>query len=338
MIEGIVWAVFAGIILGLFALPEKFTRDFKYENTWGMFFLINMIFIPVIAGFILVNGYGEVLKSLPSDVLIKMFVSSFLWGIGMMMWGKAINHIGLSLGFSLFIGTIILVGSLLPFLVDGLPPANAFATIMIGIAVVLIGVIANGRAGLMRSREENKAELQDEGKSSMAMGISIAVIGGLLATGFSFANAVGRPLIHEACQAAGNPEWATAVGVMIIIYLTGGLVTTTYIIWQVSKKKMWGTFKTPYLGKNTLMATLMAIFNFSASVTFAIAAFKLGSTGNTVGYAIFNTISVAVAIISGLITREWVNASSKARYNLYFGLAAMIIGVVIIAYGNSMVG
>ena len=109
MIEGIVFALLAGTVLGLFALPEKFTKDFKYENTWGLFFLINMILIPIIAGVALVNGFGGVLKSLPTDVIIKMLISSFLWGIGMMMWGKAINHIGLSLGFSLFIGTIILV-------------------------------------------------------------------------------------------------------------------------------------------------------------------------------------------------------------------------------------
>ena len=51
MIEGIIWAVFAGIVLGLYALPEKFTREFKFENTWGMFFLISMLIMPFIASF-----------------------------------------------------------------------------------------------------------------------------------------------------------------------------------------------------------------------------------------------------------------------------------------------
>ncbi len=55
----------------------------------------------------------------------------------------------MALGFSLLIGTLILVGSLLPFAVDGLPQRAAFAAIL-------------------------------------------AVVGGLLATGFSLANAV-RP-------------------------------------------------------------------------------------------------------------------------------------------------
>lgn len=336
MIEGIVFAVLAGTVLGLFALPEKFTKDFKYENTWGLFFLINMFLIPIIAAVVLVNGFGGVLKSLPPDVIVKMLISSFLWGIGMMMWGKAINHIGLSLGFSLFIGTIILVGSLLPFILRGLPPTNALITILIGIVVVLVGVMANGRAGLIRSAEEKSAGTQDQDKGSMTKGILIAVIGGLLATGFSFASTAGREVIAAASREAGNPEWAVGVAVMIIIYFTGGIVTTSYIIQQITKKKMWGTFKTPHLGKNTLMSTLMAIFNFGASVLFGISVFKLGQLGDTVGYAIFNTMSVAIAIIGGLIAKEWVNASSKAKVSLYIGLAAMMIGVVIIAYGNSL--
>ncbi|MEM6697310.1 MAG: L-rhamnose/proton symporter RhaT, partial [Bacteroidota bacterium] len=329
------WAILAGIMLGLYALPEKFTKDFQFENTWGLMFTTNMIVVPLIAGFLLINGFGEVLSSLSSDVLLKMAISSVLWGIGVMMWGKAINYIGLSLGFSIFIGTVILVGSLLPFIVDGLPPSNVFITILVGILVVLLGVIANGKAGITRQKDEAN-DSNDAQSGSMGTGILIAVVGGLLATGFSYANAAGRPAIHEACQAMGNPEWVTAVGVMFIIYVSGAIFVVPYFAYQLSTKKLWGNFSTPHIGKNVSMTTIMAILNFAASAAFAFAAFKLGKAGNTVGYAIFNTISVAVAILSGLITGEWTNASPKAKRFLYLGLGAMIVGVIIIALGNSM--
>ncbi|TLX71787.1 rhamnose/proton symporter RhaT [Labilibacter sediminis] len=335
MIEGIIWAVSAGIMLGLYALPEKFTKEFEFENTWGTFFTTALFIVPIIAVFALVDGFGEVLTAIPVDVLIKMAIASILWGVGVMMWGKAINHIGLSLGFSIFIGTIILVGSLLPFIVDGLPENNVLSIIMIGILVVLVGVIANGRAGMIRSEVNSEGEEAQE-KGSMSTGIIIAVVGGLLATGFSFANAVGRPSIHEAVMAQGNAEWVTAIAIMFIIYVAGGLFVTPYFIIQLSKKQLWGKFQTSHLGRNLTMTTIMAILNFSASAAFAYAAFALGKAGNTVGYAIFNTISVAVAIVSGLITGEWRNAPSKAKTALYIGLAAMIIGVVIIAVGNGM--
>ncbi|MFY0607596.1 MAG: rhamnose/proton symporter RhaT [Cyclobacteriaceae bacterium] len=339
MIEGIIWALGAGLMLGLYALPEKFTKDFEFENTWGTFFTIALFIVPPIVCFTLIDGFGAVLGAIPSDVILKMAVASFLWGIGVMMWGKAINYIGLSLGFSLFIGTIILVGSLLPFIVVGLPEQDVLTKILLGLAIVLAGVYANGRAGIIRQADED-AESGTKG-GSMVTGILIAVIGGLLATGFSFANSIGNPnevteqYIKNALIEQGNPEWMLALAIMFIIYVAGGLFVTPYFIIQLSKKGLWGKFSTPHLGRNLVMTTSMAILNFSASAAFAYAAFKLGNTGGTVGYAIFNTVSVAIAIVSGLITGEWSQASGKSKKFLYAGLAAMIVGILIIAFGNS---
>lgn len=332
MIIGIIWAIVAGLMLGLYALPEKYTRDFEFENTWSLFFAINTFVIPNVAAFLLIDGFGDVLAAIPATVMLGMVISSFLWGIGVMMWGKAINHIGLSLGFSLFIGTIILVGSLIPFMVDGLPSSNVFMTILAGIFVVLMGVIANGRAGILRQKEEQGS---GEHKGSMAAGILIAVIGGLLATGFSYANTVGGAVINDAVVAQGNPNWMSAVAVMYIIYMAGGVAIAIYFGWQLTKKGLWTRFKTLSLGRNVIMTTVMGVFNFAASASFAYAAFQLGSNGGTVGYAIFNTVSVAVAIVSGLITGEWTKASGRARGFLYAGLFAMIGGIIIVAVGNS---
>lgn len=335
MIEGIILAIGAGLMLGLYALPEKFTKDFKFENTWGLFFMLTMFLVPIVASITLINDFSNVFAAVPTDVLFKMAGASVLWGIGVMMWGKAINHIGLSLGFSLFIGTVILVGSILPFLVDDLPPQNTFLTILAGLAVVLIGVLFNAKAGLTREKDEEKTN-SNEGKGSMVTGILIAVVGGLLATGFSYANAVGRPFIHEACQAAGNPEWVTAVGVMFPIFISGGIVMAAYFAWQLSAKKAWGDFKTPNFSKNFMLILVMAIFHYAASALFAFAAFKLGEIGNTVGYAIFNTACVATAIVSGIVTGEWLKASAKAKNYLYLSLACMIVGIIIIAVGNGI--
>lgn len=337
MIEGIIIAIGAGLMLGLYALPEKFTKDFKFENTWGLFFMLTMFLVPIIASVFLINNFSAVFAAVPTDILFKMAAASVLWGIGVMMWGKAINHIGLSLGFSLFIGTVILVGSVLPFVVEGLPEGNVFFTILGGIFVVLLGVLFNGKAGFTRELDEIAAGKNSKGKGSMVTGISIAVIGGLLATGFSYANAVGRPYIHEACQAAGNADWITAVGVMFPIFISGGIVMAAYFAYQLTTKKAWGDFKTPNFTKNFWLILIMAVFHYGASVLFAFAAFKLGEIGNTVGYAIFNTACVATAIVSGIITKEWVDASSKAKNYLYISLACMIVGIVIIAVGNGIV-
>jgi L-rhamnose-H+ transport protein len=342
MLVGILWALLAGLMLGLYAIPGKYTKDFKEENTWGLFFMLTMFVVPIAATLVIMKGVGDIYAT-PEvrAILPQMVVTSVLWGIGVMMWGKAIHHIGVSLGFSLFIGTVILVGSLLPFIVDGLPAMQVFVTIMVGLLFVLAGIFANGTAGIARERDEAAAKDAAEakvdgepGKKSMAAGIAIAVIGGLLATGFSFANAVGRPPLHEASMAQGNPEWVTALAVMFPIFLSGGVIMAGYFAWQLSQKKSWGSFKTASFGKNFILIFIMAFFHYAASAVFAYAAFKLGAVGNTVGYAIFNTACVVTAIVSGMVTGEWKLASAKAKNLLYTGLACMVVGILIISVGN----
>ncbi|RMG04523.1 MAG: rhamnose/proton symporter RhaT [Planctomycetota bacterium] len=352
MLVGVMWAIVAGIMLGLYALPGKFTKDFKFENTWGLFFLLTMFVVPIVATAILMQGIGDVYSNFPQWKLAVMCVASLAWGLGVMMWGKAITHIGMSLGFSLFIGTVILVGSLLPLVINvmekgaaGLPAGPALAATAAGIIVVLLGIICNGKAGLTREKDEAAAKEaeaaesteEESKKASMALGIFIAVFGGLLATGFSVANTIAKPELPELTAAAGNPDWVAALAIMLPIFLSGGVIMTVYFVWQLSAKKAWGGFKTPYFPVNFVLIFIMAFFHYAASAVFAYAAYRLGDRlGDTVGYAIFNTTCVGVAVLSGLATGEWKKASSAAKTWLFAGLACMILGILCLAGANAL--
>ncbi|VGO16379.1 L-rhamnose-proton symporter [Pontiella desulfatans] len=336
MFAGVVWALIAGVMLGLYALPEKYTKGYAYENTWGLFFILTMFVVPVIASYVLLGGL-QVFGMVDSSIILKMAIASVLWGTGVMMWGKAINHIGLSLGFSLFIGTVILVGSIIPFFVNGIPPSNVFMTVLGGLAVVLAGVVLNGNAGLVREKDEKDGDAPgNETGGSMLTGILIAIVGGLLATGFSFANAVGAEPLGAAVAELGLAPWKTAVAVMFPIFISGGVVMGLYFAQQLTVKKRWADFKTVHVVPNFFLILIMAIFHYTASALFAYAASKLGDAGNTVGYAIFNASCVCTAIMSGIITGEWKRASGRAKALLYAGLGCMVIGIIIIASGNGL--
>ncbi|TWU59222.1 L-rhamnose-proton symporter [Rubripirellula tenax] len=350
MFIGIAAALIAGTMLGLYALPGKYTSDFEEENKWSLFFVLTMFVVPLIATLTLMKGVGNIYSGIDSSILLTMIVSSFLWGVGVMMWGKAIDHIGLSLGFSLFIGTVILVGSVLPLGIaiskgQPLPSTPAMIAILSGIAIVLLGVLSNGRAGLTReadevalkAAEDAKAENKESTQSkSYALGIFIAVFGGLLATGFNVAFTYGAGPLGDAVKANGNPGWMTAMAVMLPVFLSGGVVMTLYFLFQLSKKKAWGKFKTPAFGKNFILIFIMAFFHYAASAMYAFAADSLGANGPIVVYAIFNTTCLVVAVISGILTGEWTKASPAARRWLYTGLACMVIGVLVLAFGQTL--
>lgn len=337
MIEGIIWALLGGLMLGLYALPGKFTKDFQEENTWGLFFMQTMFLVPILVSYFMMENIGAIYSSpAVQAALPTMIIASILWGIGVMMWGKAIHHIGLSLGFSLFIGTVILVGTLLPIaikvadvgLAQGLPEATQLALILVGVVIILLGILFNGKAGLKRAADTESTEEEDDGKS-MSTGIMIAIVGGLLATGFNVAFTVGGAPLGEAVVAAGNPAWMVSLGVMLVVFLSGGVIMAGYFGWQITAKGVWGSFKTPKFGRNFILIFIMAFFHYAASVAYGYGA-GLFDLGPVVVYAIFNTTCVCVAVISGIVTNEWDQASAAAKKSLYLGLGSMVVGVGIL--------
>ncbi|CDF79873.1 rhamnose-proton symporter [Formosa agariphila KMM 3901] len=340
---GILLAIAGGIMLGFWAMPEKYIKNYAFENAWGLCYLFMLWVFPFIVAFSMIHDFSNVLTDVGAPVLLKMLIPGFLWGVGMMLWGKAINYIGMSLGFSIFIGTIIVVGSLLPWGLSGLPQIEGggihtgkIFTILFGITIILIGIIFNGRAGILRSAAEKTKDNSAEG--NMLTGIIIAVVGGVLCTGFNVAleithnGEVAKNIIGDTIVAHGNEPWLASVASMFIVYVSGGVFVVPYFMIMLSKKKLWGKFKVPEAGKNISLTSFMAALNFVASIVFAYSSFVLGSEGGSIGYAIFNTLSVVTAVSAGVLTKEWSGAPQKAKIALYLGLASMIIGVLVIAF------
>lgn len=335
MFIGTLWALIAGIVLGIYALPTKIVRGFKYENTWGLFFFLTMFVVPTIVTFSLMKGVTEIYSDMTTGKLVVAIVSSIFWSIGVIFWGKSIDHIGISLGFSLFIATVILVGTILPIFIEGFPKINQFLMLLLGIISILVGIVFYGKAGLSKEKEQN-LNRDDKNKKSMLIGIAIAIIGGLFATGFSVANTIIRPEIIDNVRKMGNPDWMTAMAVMFPIFITGGFVSVPYFIYRLSKGKAWGNFKTSNFFKNFILVLIMASCHYGASVIFAYSAFRLGKLGNSVGYAIYNCVSVVTAVVVGLLFGEWESVSKRTMKALYGAIVFMVLGIIIIAYANAL--
>ena len=149
MTLGILYAFLSAILLGLYALPSKFTKGFAWENTWGGFFFFGMFVIPIILTFSLVDNLWGIYAQSPGWVFPVMFALSFCWGIGNMLWGYSISSIGMALAFSLFLGVITSIDTVLPLIlvpegqqsVIGTPVGNV---ILLGIFTIVGGIALNG--------------------------------------------------------------------------------------------------------------------------------------------------------------------------------------------------
>jgi L-rhamnose-H+ transport protein len=340
---GIFWVLLAAIMLGFYALPSKYVKGYSIENLWGVFWFLAMFIVPVLATVLLVNGLEETYKQVPIEIFIYIILLSILWGIGNLLWGISISKIGMALGFSLLIGIATLVGSILPFLLGGFDKLSTPGglTILSGIFIIMLGIIANGKAGLLRESFENKdAPADGSSGKNMRAGIIMCIVGGICAAGFNLsyhvADSVGN--IGNISQAQfSNPAWIARLAVMLPSFIGSGIATVAYFIVQHNKNKSWKGLTAKGSSKNIILIAIMAIVYCASLILYGLGAFKLGPLGTSVGFAIFQTGCIIVANLLGLSTGEWKSAGSQSKNWMYSGLVVMSLGILIIAYGNSII-
>jgi len=214
---GIAWALLGGFFLGTFALPSKYIKNFAWENTWGSFFLFAMLIVPVGFACLVVNDLWATFGDFSAMTIFGVMALSFLWGCGFCCWGYGLSMVGLSLGYALTMGTMALVGSMLPFFLD--KNADAGSTggmiVILGILVCIGGVALNGLAGVKRDKSQGGEDTDDEEaaeetaggaaeesggtsgkKKGILAGLLVCVLAGVLSSGLNIAFHVG-----------GHAEW-----------------------------------------------------------------------------------------------------------------------------------
>lgn len=340
MAIGIFWALLAATMLGFYALPSKYVKNYTVDNLWGAFWLLAMFVVPLIATFALVKGLGDTYSQVSTGIFISIILLSILWGIGNLLWGISISKIGMALGFSLLIGITTLVGSILPFFMGGMDKLGTSGGLVImgGILVIMLGIIANGKAGLMREANENDgAEDGKKKASAMRVGIIMCVIGGLCAAGFNLSYHVADNIgnIGSISQEQfSNPPWIARLAVMLPSFIGSGLAIMVFYIIKLSRTGSWKN----YAGKNSLknisLLLIMALVYCASLIIYGLGAYKLGELGTSVGFAIFQSGCILVANIAGLFTGEWKNAGAKSKKWMYSGLLVMAAGIVVVAFGN----
>jgi len=339
MAIGIVWAFVAAIFLGVFALPTKYVKNYEWENTWGAFYLIGMLIIPILVAVVALKGLGSTYAEISPALIAAVIALGFMWGCGNICWGLGIATIGMSLGFSILIGTVILSGSILPFFLGNAEKVFTIPGLVIigGILVCVLGVAANGLAGIFREKAQTQGQKVE--KKPMVKGLIICLVGGLLAAGCNLAfhvggNVAGIARISE--EQFGNPPYLAGLSVWMLVFIGGGISTCGFAIYLLTKNKTWNKFAVPGSGRNIGMASLMGLSHFACLFCYGLSAWKLGALGTSVGFAIFEAFSIIVANGLGLMTGEWKGADSKSMRWMTTGLTVLVLGIIVISIGNAM--
>ena len=331
---GILAVLAGGVLNGSFVYPMKKIRRWGWENTWLVYSISGLLFLPWIAAGALVPNLFSVLSAAGSGILTQVFLFGLGWGVGSVLFGIGVARMGLALGYGIILGLLAPVGAFLPMLVlhrDQIWTRQGLALI-IGTAIVVGGVVLCAAAGRIRERSAgNKSALA---QYSFAAGVVICVLAGVLSPMLNFSFVFGAPLQTMAQNAGSSPLVAT--NAIWCICLTGGfLVNAGYSAYLLVKNRTWSLFAGAGGRGAWWNAALMGALCFGSFQVYGAGATMLGTLGGIVGWPLFMATSLISSSFLGLVSGEWANTPSRARYLSFAGLATLILAVVVIASGST---
>ena len=326
---GMCLLLLAGIMNASFSLPMKFVRVWAWENTWLLWSAFALVLLPCALAFATIPAFAGILAGAASVALIVAACGA-AWGVAQVLFGLALDKIGISLTFSIVLGISAAMGGLIPLVRlhrDKLLTSAGLISLA-GIALVLLGVTVSAAAGRMRDRSQHTETRTAHFGVGLVMAITSGICASMMNVGFSF----GTPLSAAAAAHHANSLFRTDA-IWVPLMAGGAIPNLLYCAYLLRKRKSSENYKASTAGRNVLLALAMALLWFGSTVLYGIATAFLGDLGPVVGWPLFMSLIVIVASVLGVWTGEWRNAGSRALR--IQGLAVLILVCAVIVLSRA---
>jgi L-rhamnose-H+ transport protein len=338
--SGILIALIAGVLNGMFALPMKLNKKWAWENNWFPFSFLSLMIFPLVIVILSIPRPVELLSSIPIEsILIGLFCGIVIYG-GSLLFGISLGYIGIALSFTLLVGSMSIVGVLLPLIIfnTNIIFSTGGIFILSGVLLFLISLFFSFKAGQLKEASLKKSDIETGKKSSMQKGMILAITGGVLSGLLSLVMnmAWAKEIIILAVQ-TGNASLSYASNAVLFIILIGGMIPNIgYCIFLLNRNKSWGLYKS----SNSILywiAILSMGLLYSASTGLwgiSISESMLGKLGPSVGWALFIGMMMISSNLIGYLTGEWKSVDSKTIRFLFASIGLIILALLFIGYGN----
>jgi L-rhamnose-H+ transport protein len=322
------WAgvVLAGLLNGSFAIPLKTARTWKFNHIWTIHSLLAMGVIPWVFAGMTVPRWNEILQAVPLPAWLRLMGWGALFGIGSLLYGVAVDLLGIALGFAIQLGLSIVLGSLLPLLWT-----RAFELrsrddwlFVLGLGLMVVGVILCAGAG------GGKTASASPGGRRFRLGLLIALAGGILAPTLNFGIQYGTRLLSKTFLGAERFPVQTYVAWAMFLS-SAAVLQAGYCFFRVIEENSMGLFRKGMVTRDALQVLVMSSLWISSIFIYGRSAFGLGRLGNSFGWPIFIALIILTSNAWGVLLGEWRHASKTAWHRMIVGSgvlmgAAFIIG------------
>jgi L-rhamnose-H+ transport protein len=323
----------AGVMNGSFTLPMKFTRKWAWENTWAIWTLFALFLFPFLVAYITVPQLNSAYSQAGAWVVLLVAACGAGWGIAQVLFGLAVEAIGIALTFSVVLGLSAAVGSLIPLVRlhpdQVVSPAGLGA--ISGVALVLVGVSVCAVAG----RRREAALAAAKGRTSVTRGLLFCTLSGALAALMNFGLAFGGPIL-EAAEKNGAPKLWSPNAVFLPLMLAGGLPNLAYCIYLMRKNNTRNRFREPGSGSHWFLAGLMAVSWFGSTILYGASTTTLGQLGTVLAWPLFMSLIVVTASLCGAVTGEWKDAGKQPFRIMAAGVGILILAIFVLGLSSRM--
>jgi L-rhamnose-H+ transport protein len=327
MVLALILVMVAGGMNGTFAVPMKFSREWQWEHMWLVWSFFGMLLIPLIVALQCGANLWHVYDASGFYPLVFTLIGGMIWGVGTILFGLAIEKVGLALSFGIVLGTSSSIGTMVPFIIfhsDRLFSRTGLFTLG-GISVIACGVVACICAGLSRDGDIRSSNTNRSSK----VGLAICVLSGIGSSFMSIALNQSSPITRAAERLGVSPT--ISINTVWPILLGGGLIINgTYCTLLVIRRQRTSVFAHQPLLHLGLAAAMAVLFSGS-NYLYSAGAYRMGKLGLVLGWPIFMASIVLSANGWGLLTGEWRGARRFSIVWASGGCILLVLGIGLIA-------
>ncbi|MGH9584639.1 MAG: L-rhamnose/proton symporter RhaT [Bryobacteraceae bacterium] len=327
----------AGVLQGVFAVPMKFARGWKYENIWLIFAASGLVAFPWLLTLTTVPNVADVYRVTSLRSLSAIGGFGVCWGVGAALTGLGLTMLGIGLGFAIILGLSASVGSLVPLLV--LTPEKIGTSqgheYLLGTGLMLIGIGIAARAGALREAAARAGQNAPSGqRTPFATGLLVAIAAGVLSSTLNFSYAFGNEALVHARALNVSPLWIA--NVITAPATTGGFFANLfYCVYLLRRNATSRKFLQPGAGINWLFGVIMGGLWFGGQALYGLGVSRMGQFGTVVGWPSLMGMIIVTSNVAGILTGEWKGAGKTADAYLAAGMLVILAALGVLALGQS---
>jgi len=348
-ILGVFLLICAGFAQGTFGLGMKKQAPMKWESFWLLYSLIGMVIVPLIWGLLSSGVFFQSIAAAPGPAIAKALVLGFLWGVGGIMFGLSVRLVGVSITMGVVMGLAGGLGALIPLLgIKGVTSDPTLPYVLIGVAVMLVGVWLTALSGIKREKEQNASQARQgagvnnndaDNNKTLRKGLILVIVTGVLSSLLNIGFEAAEPIRARAQALGATPEGASLPARAVVVF-GGFLMNAGYAAWLLFRNRSWGDvlfFRSAApagASKSAGWSVITGILWFLPLGLAGIVAASLGSMGNAITWPVMLGLSLIFGNLWGYLSGEWKGAK-RAFTLMIISAVVLIIACLILTFKGS---